>query len=247
MHRSAWFVAGAALLLATPASGQLATAQAPDRTAEIDRIFAVATAETPGCAVGVSQHGRTIVNRAYGLADVERRLPLSERAVFDIGSTQKQFVAAAVLRLVEDGRLALTDDIRKHVPELPDYGHAVTVNHLLTHTSASATGRAAAAGGGGRRRPAADPAPARPQLHARRAVGLLEQRLRAAEGDRRRASGTSFAEFARRRLFEPLGMKSSAYVADILHGTGDRASATSRRAPAGSRTCGSAAGAAAAP
>lgn len=126
MLRLRW--SGAALLLlATPAYAQ-------DNTAEIDRIFGFATPETPGCAVGVSQNGSVVVNRAYGLADVERRVPLSPRSLFDIGSTQKQFVAAALLRLVEDGRLALSDDIRRHIPELADYGHTVTVDHLLTHT-----------------------------------------------------------------------------------------------------------------
>ena len=62
-------------------------------------------------------------------------MPLSRSSLFDIGSTQKQFTAASVLLLVEDGRLALTDDIRKHLPDLPDYGHRVTVDHLLTHTA----------------------------------------------------------------------------------------------------------------
>jgi CubicO group peptidase (beta-lactamase class C family) len=55
--------------------------------------------------------------------------------VFDIGSTHKQFIAAAVLLLVQDGRIALSDDIRKYNPELPDYGHTITIDHLLTHTS----------------------------------------------------------------------------------------------------------------
>src|SRR5918997_4327158 len=117
----------AALLLVTPAYAQ-------DKTGDVDKIFSFATAETPGCAVGVSQNGKGLVNRAYGLANVERKLPLTQNSLFDIGSTQKQFTAAAVLLLAADGRLSLTDDIRKHLPELPDYGHKVTVDHLLTHT-----------------------------------------------------------------------------------------------------------------
>ena len=156
------------------------------RPLEVDRIFSFATAETPGCAVGVSQRGKVVVNRAYGLANVERRVPLSQRSLFDIGSTQKQFTAAAVLLLVEDGRLALSDDIRKHIPELPDYGHKVTVDHLLTHTSGVRdwTGMLPMAEEGTDVMNA-DPAPARSQLRARRGVVLLEQRLRAREGDRR--------------------------------------------------------------
>ena len=76
-----------------------------------------------------------VVNRAYGSADLERDVPLSPGSIFDIASARKQFVAAAVLLLAEDGRLSLTDDIRKHFPELPDYGRKVTVDHMLTHTS----------------------------------------------------------------------------------------------------------------
>lgn len=69
------------------------------------------------------------------MRDVERNVALSPNSIFDIGSTQKQFVAAAILLLVQDGRLALSDDVRKHVAELPDYGKKITLDHLLTHTS----------------------------------------------------------------------------------------------------------------
>ena len=117
------------LLLAASAS----SARGQDTTA-IDKLFSWASPTTPGCVVALSQHGKLLVNRAYGSADLERNVPLTQTSVFDIGSVRKQFVAAAVLLLVEDGRLALADDIRKHFPELPDYGHVVTVNHLLTHT-----------------------------------------------------------------------------------------------------------------
>src|SRR5829696_2463366 len=119
--------AAAALLVGTPAYAQ-------DKTSEVDKIFGWATPATPGCAVAVSQHGKLVVNRAYGSADLERDVPLSPSSIFDIGSVRKQFVAAAVLLLVEDGRLSLSDDIRKHFPELPDYSHKITVDHLLTHT-----------------------------------------------------------------------------------------------------------------
>src|ERR687895_641693 len=117
-----------ALLVGTPAYAQ-------DKTGEIDKVFSWATPSTPGCAVAVSQNGKLVVNRAYGSADLERDVALSPNSIFDIGSVRKQFVAAAVLLLVEDGKLSLSDDIRKHFPELPDYGHKVTIDHMLTHTS----------------------------------------------------------------------------------------------------------------
>ncbi len=199
-----------ALIVGTPAYAQ-------DRTGEIDKIFSFATAETPGCAAGVSQNGKVVVNRAYGLANVERKLPLSQSSLFDIGSTQKQFTAAAVLLLAEEGRLSLSDDIRKHLPQLPDYGHKVTVNHLLTHTSGI--------------RDWTGLLPLAPQGTDVLQLILRQRGLNFVPGEEwsystsgfelakeivARVSGMSFAEFARKRLFEPLGMKSSAYVPDIL-------------------------------
>ena len=210
MFRPVALVALVAPLLAMPASAQ-------DRTAQIDSIFSFATPSTPGCAVGVSQRGNVIVNRAYGLANVERRVPLSQSSLFDIGSTQKQFTAASVLLLVEDGRLALTDDIRKHLPDLPDYGHRVTVDHLLTHTAGI--------------RDWTGLLPLAPEgtdvvslIHRQRGLNFVPGQewsysssgFELAKEIVARVSGMSFAEFTRKRLFEPLGMKSTAYVPDIM-------------------------------
>src|SRR5688572_31692769 len=114
MFKRAALASISALVIAMPANAQ-------DRTTRIDSIFSFATPNTPGCAVGVSQRGNVVVNRAYGLASVEKRAPLSQSSLFDIGSTQKQFTAAAVLLLVEDGRLSLTDDIRKHLPRSEEH------------------------------------------------------------------------------------------------------------------------------
>ena len=221
MQRLTVSLFGSFTLAATLAS---APAYAQDPAARVDSIFSAVTPEAPGCAVGASQHGKVLVSRAYGLADLDRRTPLSPGALFDIGSVQKQFVAAAVLLLVEDGRLSLSGDIRTYLPELPDYGHTITVNHLLTHTSGIRDW---------------------PGLLAMSEEGvdvltlILRQRgLNFVPGDElsysnsgyvllkeivARASGESFAAFAERRLFEPLGMTSSAYVADIMHAEGQRA------------------------
>ena len=209
MFRLVSFVV-AVLLVGTPAYAQ-------DKTGEVDKIFSFATAETPGCAVGVSQHGKVVVNRAYGLANVERKLPLTQSSLFDIGSTQKQFTAAAVLLLAEDGRLSLSDDIRKHLPQLPDYGHKVTVDHLLTHTGGIRdwTGMLPLAPEGTdvlqliQRQRGLNFVPGEEWSYSSSGFELAKEIVA-------RVSGMSFAEFARKRLFEPLGMKSSAYVPDIL-------------------------------
>src|SRR4029453_7903831 len=79
-----------ALLMGTPTYAQ-------DKTGEIDKIFAWATPNTPGCAVAVSQNGKLVVSRAYGLADLERNVPISPDTTFDVASIRKQFIAAAVL------------------------------------------------------------------------------------------------------------------------------------------------------
>ncbi len=211
------YVAAAALLVGTPAYAQ-------DRTAALDSIFSFATAQTPGCAVGVSQRGRVVVNRAYGLGDVERRAPLDQTSLFDIGSTQKQFVAAAILLLAQDGRLSLSDDVRRHLPQLPDYGKTITIDHLLTHTSGLRdwTGLMPIAEEGTEvlplilRQRGVNFAPGQEWAYSNSGYVLLKEIVA-------RASGTTFAEFARRRLFEPLGMRHSSYVPDILQATGNRA------------------------
>ncbi len=198
-----------ALLVGTPAQ-----AQAQDKTTEIDKIFSWATPATPGCAVAVSQHGEMVVNRAYGLADLERDVPISPDTIFDVGSVTKQFVAAAVLLLVEDGQVALSEDVRTYIPELPDTGHKVTVDHLLTHTS-------------GIRDWTAIPAAANTDALT---ITLRQRGLNFAPGEEwsysnsgyvllkeivARTSGTSFGEFTRQRLFEPLGMKLTNYQHDL--------------------------------
>ena len=191
-------------------------ADAQDKTAEIDKIFNWATAATPGCAVAVSQNGKMIANRAYGLADLEREVPISPNTIFDIGSTQKQFVAAAVLLLVEDGKLSLTEDIRKYLPQLPDYGHKITLDHLMTHTSGIRDWTALLPMAGGNtevlplilRQRGLNFAPGDEWSYSNSSFVLLKEIVA-------RVSGMSFGEFGQKRLFEPLGMKSTSYHADM--------------------------------
>src|ERR671921_479971 len=128
----------AAFVVAASLVGTRARAQ--EKAGEIDKVFGWATPSAPGCAVAVSQRGKLVVNRAYGSADLERDVALSPDSILDIGSVRKQFVAAAVLLLAEDGKISLSDDIRKHFPELPDYGHKVTIDHMPTHTSGMVPG-----------------------------------------------------------------------------------------------------------
>ena len=198
-----------ALLVGTPTYAQ-------DKTSEIDKIFSWAKPNDPGCSVAVSQHGKLVVNRAYGSADLERDVPLSPGSIFDAGSLRKQFVAAAALLLVEDGRLSLSDDIRKYIPELPDYGHKITVDHLLTHTSGLRdwVGLRQLADGDADaltmilRQRSLNFAPGEEWGYSNSGYVLLTEIVA-------RTSGMSFFDFTRKRLFEPLGMKTTTYVDDL--------------------------------
>src|SRR5262249_39956265 len=73
--------------------------------------------------------------QGYGLANIEENVAITPKTVFDIGSTSKQFTAASILLLERQGKLSVNDDIRKYIPEIPDYGHKITILHLLNHTS----------------------------------------------------------------------------------------------------------------
>src|SRR6267142_3935704 len=106
------------------------------KTAAVDEVFADLTkAGSPGCALGVYQDGKIIYSKGYGLANLEENVAIKPQSVFDIGSTSKQFTAASILLLEKQGKLSVNDDVRKYIPELPDYGQKITILHLLNHTS----------------------------------------------------------------------------------------------------------------
>jgi CubicO group peptidase (beta-lactamase class C family) len=105
-------------------------------TDKVDQIFAPwDRLDSPGCALAVIENGKTLHKRGYGIADLEHAVPITSQSVFGLASISKQFTAMAVLMLVEQGKLSLDDDVRKYLPELPDYGMPITIEHLLHHTS----------------------------------------------------------------------------------------------------------------
>jgi CubicO group peptidase (beta-lactamase class C family) len=104
--------------------------------AAADEIFSdVAKPGSPGCALAVARDGKLLYAKGYGLADIEENIPLTPESVFDIGSTSKQFTASSILLLEKQGKLTVNDDVRKYIPELPDYGKKITILNLLNHTS----------------------------------------------------------------------------------------------------------------
>ena len=100
----------AAVLHAQPASKQ----------ADVDRIFSAFNTHTPGCAVGVAHNGSVVLRSGYGMADLERNVPITPGTVFESGSVAKQFTAAALLLLAQQGSISIDDPMRKYLPELPD-------------------------------------------------------------------------------------------------------------------------------
>lgn len=129
MVRSAVFLA--LMLSAAPAAALPA-----DFTAKADQMLADAYAATgPGAAVIVTENGKTVYSAGRGLADVERKVAITPATHFRLGSITKQFTAAAIMKLVEQGKVSLNDPLSKYLPDYPAASASATVRQLLNHTS----------------------------------------------------------------------------------------------------------------
>ncbi|HEX8170699.1 MAG TPA: serine hydrolase [Thermoanaerobaculia bacterium] len=113
-----------------------AAAQEVPTSPQLDAVVASSfKADEPGAAVLVMRDGKALLRKAYGLADVELGVAIQPEHIFRIGSITKQFTAVAILQLVEQGKISLADPIAKFFPDYPSEWKAITVEHLLTHTS----------------------------------------------------------------------------------------------------------------
>lgn len=118
-----------------------AAAQAQDTRALTRFVDSAATAAvsakggTPGVSIAIVKAGRPLLIKGYGFADIENDVPATPETVYRIGSVTKQFTAAAILRLAEQGKLALDDTLQKFLPTFPSQDNRVTIRHLLNHTS----------------------------------------------------------------------------------------------------------------
>jgi len=119
--------------LAAPAGAQNTLPDSVGRA--IDAVFSAYNIRGPGCALGVYQDGKIAYSKGYGLANIEYNIPLTPKTPMIMGSVSKQFTAAAIALLAEQGRISLDDDIHKYLPELADYGRKITVRQLVHHTS----------------------------------------------------------------------------------------------------------------
>jgi CubicO group peptidase (beta-lactamase class C family) len=208
-----------ASLVLAPAGQSAASKAAADK---VDAVFAKFTRSTPGCALGVVQDGSVVYRKGYGLASQELGVPISPETVFDIGSDSKQITAAAVILLAQQGKLSLNDDVRKFLPEFPDYGKTIRISNLLHHTSGirDYIGLLTMAG-----------AQEESVTTDDEALGILAKQkgLNFAPGDDflysnsnyfllsiivKRASGKTLREFAAENIFAPLGMNNTQILDD---------------------------------
>ena len=215
--RSILLVLWVCATFSSPLSAQ-APAGSDQARSDLEAIVRAAySADAPGAAVIVVQDGKTLYRGARGLANLELGVPLRPESVFRIGSVTKQFTAAAILLLAEEGKLSLSDPITKFLPDYHVQGHRVTIEHLLSHTSGVPNYTELADWRATRRN----------DVSIQQLVDIFQDKpFDFAPGERwkydnsgyillgaiiEKVSGQKYAEFLRSRVFEPLGMKDSRY------------------------------------
>jgi len=226
-------IVGAAPLPAVQAADTL--------SASVDRIFGGwHRPDSPGASVLVLRNGETVHAKGYGMADLEHGVPIRPTTVFDIASVSKQFAAMAVALLEAEGRLAVDDDVREHIPELPEFGQRITIRHLVHHTSGLRDwpGTLAMAGwdyqdvisfrqilGMAFHQRELNFVPGAEHAYSNTGYNLLAEIVA-------RVSGVSFREFCEERIFAPLGMRDTHFHDDHTEIVLDRAHSF-RRGPDG--------------
>ncbi|WP_368564613.1 serine hydrolase domain-containing protein [Pseudoxanthomonas sp. UTMC 1351] len=204
-----WVDALRAFVLGT---GMLASALAhAGREEDIDQLMSRYQGQVPGASVLVIRDGQPVFRRSYGLAKLEDNVAATPSTNYRLASITKQFTAACILLLAEDGKLSLDDPVKRWLPSLPAAADAVTLRHLLSHTSGLIDYEEVM------------PEDLTGQLRDADVLRILEGENRGyfAPGSQYRysnsgyallalvvgrASGQDFASFLRQRIFQPLGM-----------------------------------------
>lgn len=192
--------------------------------------------DAPGATLAIVQNGAIVHSRAYGMANLEHGVPNQPGTAFHVASVSKQVTAFAVTMLAEQGKLSLSDDVRKHLPEVPDFGKTITLEHLIHHMSGLRDQWVLSALSGTRlddvisrdhilslvrRQTELNFEPGAEFVYCNTGFTLLAEVVA-------RVSGMSFSEWTRRNLFEPLGMKNSHFHDDhekLIPGRADSYSA----------------------
>jgi CubicO group peptidase (beta-lactamase class C family) len=213
----------AAIAMMTVVFAAVPTARQAATWKTVDGVFAEWNRpDSPGCALGVYKNGAMAYERGYGMADLEHDVPNAPDTVFYVGSLSKQFTAFAAALAIEQGSLSARDSIRKFLPELPAYADAITVSHLIHHTSGLRDYNTLLSIAGRRGDEAYDNAtvlritarqkklnftPGDEYLYSNTGYTLLATIVE-------RATRTPFAAFADARIFRPLGMADSHFHTD---------------------------------
>jgi CubicO group peptidase (beta-lactamase class C family) len=179
--------------------------------------------DSPGCAVGIYKDGKIVYERGFGSADLEHNVPIEADTMFYAGSVSKQFTAMAVALAIKQGLFGLDDDIRKWIPELPDYGAPITARHLLHHTSGLRDINTLMEVAGRRDEEAFDNDAVLRILARQKALNFKpgDEYLYSNSGYAmlallvQRTSHKSYAEFAAANIFAPLGMTATHFHTDL--------------------------------
>ena len=225
MRRPAFFVLAAAAAFApsSVAGAQHILGARDARALRADSVFQrFDRTDSPGCALGVYQDGNILYARGYGMASLEHGVALTPRSVLDVGSISKQFTAMAMLMLQKEGKLSLDDPIRKYIPEMPAYADKITLRRALSQTSGlrdlytmmGQTGRAFEGDTIDALRVitrSVEPnyEPGARYLYTNSGWILAAQIVY-------RLTGKNLAQFAEERIFRPLGMHDTRYMADAM-------------------------------
>lgn len=209
-------------------------ASADEKTDKVDKLFAQwDTTVTPGAALAIIKDGEIIYKRGYGMAKLEDDIIMTPSKVFDIGSVSKQFTAACVAILAREGKVSLDDDIRKYIPEMPRYERAITLRHLIHHTSGIRDYNSLLSLAGFR--PDSDC----PIVEEAIKIIASQKKLNFIPGEEysysnsgyfllgvivERVSGKTLNEFAQEHIFKPLGMKNTFFQDDHTQIIKNRAS-----------------------
>lgn len=189
----------------------------PEMTAKVDKVFENWNKpDSPGCALGVYQNGQIAYKHGYGMANLNDDVPITTATVFHVASMSKQFTAAAIILLAQQGKLSLDDDVHKYIPELPDFGERITLRHLMHHTSGLRDQWSLLGLAGWRysqdlitdddvmsvmvHQKALNFKPGEKFLYSNTGFTLLALTVK-------RVSGLSLREYTTKNIFEPLGMK----------------------------------------
>lgn len=190
----------------------------------VDSIFAHYNTSSPGCVVGINSGGSPVLRSAYGMADLERMVPLATSSRLEAGSVSKQVTTAAVTLLALDGKINFEDPVHRYFPELPEYERPITIRMLIDHTSGLRewVDVASMAGWprGSRnytnpdivdeiisRQKSLNYPPGDAYSYTNSGYILLTELVE-------RVSGEKFADFTHRRIFSPLGMKNTGWRDD---------------------------------